>query len=822
MLDWGHAILLLASGAMGADPAAWELCTQGEAWRMTVEPRPAFRRGRVEQALVVSFPGNTESQPGQFASASRTVARPEGERNALTFTVHDSFIGPTAGYHFLQARVNDQVVWEADAAGGSLAEATITVDVTEMVGDRPEITVTLGVWERQRVTNFPLEVVWTEVALEVDGTRRVALTEPVEVRYEPLPPDLPLPAAPPNLDWTPTANVVQPWGHTQRIAVAEHEPWAARLAEEFGFNAIIMLPPEAHNAITGEEDHVTEAEFQAALATYRRAGLRFILYSSIMHCGHAPAWQTGQLAREHPDWSQRDQHGNPVTVYGADWLCPSSPALDYTLRYTRDLVRRYGADAVMLDNQEFFYTEVGGPTCYCEHCQRKFRQYVRQRLGPEGVQRAFGLAVEELRIPTERGDLFNLWIHWRNRVWAEATEVFRAKLRETKPDLVLLTNTQYEFGDWLLATDLQYPHEDAVLSESRGLTSTGMSGKMQLGQALANGRPLWNYVGTFQEPDFTRLREAATIAPLLAATLAHRANPWIVFYGFAEHPPENEAALAELSRYLKFYRQHAADFAAAQPYAEVLSLLSLRARNYLQRPLQPAHLALLRAHHVPADTALETDLPARDLSGFRVIVAEGTACLSNAEAAALAAWVEAGGTLLATPDVGWYDEIGRLRGASVLWSHQDTPSPLTSHPSLRIGRGQVVGVETPEEILEVVAGLRASPVEAGLRASPAAALPPLVRLEPSVPEWEIVPYHLPATKRMIVHCLWHGPADAIPAARLTLRLPPGFTPTNAAWHWPGLEEPRTCSVDLDEKEYLLRLVLPNESLYAVLTLDGLE
>ncbi|HID75987.1 MAG TPA: hypothetical protein EYP56_08330 [Planctomycetaceae bacterium] len=80
-----------------------------------------------------------------------------------------------------------------------------------------------------------------------------------------------------------------------------------------------------------------------------------------------------------------------------------------------------------------------------------------------------------------------LWGHWRNRVWAEATEKFRAGLRKVKPDVISLANTQYGYRSWYLAADLPFAHEDAVLSESRGLTVEEMAKKMTLGQALARG-----------------------------------------------------------------------------------------------------------------------------------------------------------------------------------------------------------------------------------------------------------------------------------------------------------------------------------------------
>ena len=47
----------------------------------------------------------------------------------------------------------------------------------------------------------------------------------------------------------------------------------------------------------------------------------------------------------------------------------------------------------------------------------------------------------------------------------------------------------------------------------------GMASKMVLGRALAQGRALWNYIGTFNETDFTRLREADEVAAVTASSV---------------------------------------------------------------------------------------------------------------------------------------------------------------------------------------------------------------------------------------------------------------------------------------------------------------
>jgi len=94
----------------------------------------------------------------------------------------------------------------------------------------------------------------------------------------PLPPDLPLPALPANgLDWTKDARIVQPWGKTQWDAIvraADRAPWLAR---EFGFNTMIILPPQAHNAISPEAEQITERQFERALEICRANGFRWKL-----------------------------------------------------------------------------------------------------------------------------------------------------------------------------------------------------------------------------------------------------------------------------------------------------------------------------------------------------------------------------------------------------------------------------------------------------------------------------------------------------------------------------------------------------------------
>src|SRR5689334_10298236 len=98
-----------------------------------------------------------------------------------------------------------------------------------------------------------------------------------------LPPDLPLPAADPNVSaWLREATILQPYGHSAYVALANPGERPEKLQQEFGFKVITVQPPDSHNTIARPADKLTEQQFRAALAVYRAAGYRVILYTSVM------------------------------------------------------------------------------------------------------------------------------------------------------------------------------------------------------------------------------------------------------------------------------------------------------------------------------------------------------------------------------------------------------------------------------------------------------------------------------------------------------------------------------------------------------------
>ncbi len=331
-------------------------------------------------------------------------------------------------------------------------------------------------------------------------------------------------------NWIETATIMQPWNLERTAAlVEEREEWIPRL-KQWGFDTVIFVPGPGDI----DPDYPIE-KLRAAADHYHAAGMRVLMYWSIMHVGHHDTWHT--VAQEHPEWWQRDVKDGTVTVYGDEWLCPSTGALEYTINLGIDLAKRMDADGIMLDNNEFHYTDAGA-TCYCEGCQEAFRAYIRGKLG-DGALAALGLDPDTLLIPLPNQPLWGEWVDWRYIVWRDATEQFRRRVRAAMPGAILCANTQYKHN-WVLAVQEQIEAEDLLFSESGNQLGREMACKLAYGHALADGKPVWNYLRTWKEGDLSRLGERDRVHDDLCTSLAWNTAPWIVGYGLVFQAPAQD------------------------------------------------------------------------------------------------------------------------------------------------------------------------------------------------------------------------------------------------------------------------------------------
>jgi hypothetical protein len=111
------------------------------------------------------FPRGTASQPGDFASLTQTAKVLNPNTATISFHYEDDYAGPTAGYHVMQLLVDEKVAWSEDVAGQD--DGTALVNLREFVGQRPQVRITLGVFDLKGVSEYGVEVAFRD--LQVTG-----------------------------------------------------------------------------------------------------------------------------------------------------------------------------------------------------------------------------------------------------------------------------------------------------------------------------------------------------------------------------------------------------------------------------------------------------------------------------------------------------------------------------------------------------------------------------------------------------------------------------------------------------------------------------
>jgi len=114
-----------------------------------------------------SFPAFTPSRPGDCAEISQTAkVLPGIGRYVLRFEEYDNYTGPTAGYHFKQLLIGDQVVWESDVAGGGKGWHKVECDVSRFVRGKREVRLSFRGIDKKGVSQFGVEMGFRELGAE--------------------------------------------------------------------------------------------------------------------------------------------------------------------------------------------------------------------------------------------------------------------------------------------------------------------------------------------------------------------------------------------------------------------------------------------------------------------------------------------------------------------------------------------------------------------------------------------------------------------------------------------------------------------------------
>lgn len=351
----------------------------------------------------------------------------------------------------------------------------------------------------------------------------------------------------------------------------------------------------------------------------------------------------------HPDWiavtadGQKRRHWANPDLWVTCALGPYN--FEFMTQVNREIMTRYQPDGIFSNRWS------GHDICYCEHCQRNFK------------------AASGLALPTKADKLdstYRQYGAWRIKRLRALWALWDSAIRQQRPASRFIPNG---FPDKVLTgreADLFFADQQA----RRGLTPPWANGKgaKEL-RATLGLKPLIGIFSVGVEEEFRwkdSVQSEAEIRIWVAEGTANGMRPCFVKFGGHIYDKRWMEAVANL--YENYYKneQYLRNTA---PLARVGVVYSEQTdRNYGGKPWQQKsgdHLdgfyhALVESR-VPFDMVNDRLLTPGDLQRFKLLILPNIAALSATQCGQLRAFVENGGSLVATFETSLYDEAGKQR-----------------------------------------------------------------------------------------------------------------------------------------------------------------
>lgn len=387
----------------------------------------------------------------------------------------------------------------------------------------------------------------------------------------------------------------------------------------------------------------------------------------------------------HPDWFVHNAKGEPQEYNGTYQACVNGGwSHDYAHRILRESLARYDLDGVffnMTGYQPYDYSGNYRGICHCGNCQRGFAEMFGRGL-PER---------EDFSDPA-----YADYLQFKRRTSQAASKRMYETVKELRPDCGVMGNGHGTFDFMRLEIQRavsrpapEWPHQPGELA--------------RWGAAVGQGKPYscastnfldfqWRFAS--ETPHNHLLRFGQQIA----------SGAQIDYYLLGTFDQDNAEPLEPVQRFLQWHRENGEHLTGTTSLARV-ALYHSRASDlhagatdtgrYRTNGFRGAYRLLLEAR-IPFDFVSDTRMGDPDiaerLSAYDVIVLPDTACLSDAEADVLDAFVASGGALIATGETGLYDEHGNCRDRFAL---ESLPASRVTHAAsgletyIRVGEDEL-------------------------------------------------------------------------------------------------------------------------------------
>jgi len=444
------------------------------------------------------------------------------------------------------------------------------------------------------------------------------------------------------------------------------------------------------------------------------------------------------------DWVQRDADGRLLVYGGRDyyrWLgCQQH---EEYVAYLREVVQQCLTEAKM-DGIEWDGTTY---RCYCELCQRRFREYLEAKYADNNVLGLFGIPhFRNVRIPTHdnrRDPLFQELLEFRQDFMTQRLREYNDLIKSINPEAAQVTYDLHpaprepiESVDILVDENHNFPFlQDGVLTTKfRGLKHGFALGRVVLSTAWLRApstrerRDAFAFKNeqelvTFGAPasDLRRPETAAEVQLDLAEAAmygGHMITPtWATrSIGGNRAAFEDPRLYEPLHRYMDFFRRHEDLYDVRNSLANVAIFRghsSITFDFFNSYPCVVGMEQICLQHQIPFEMLFSFQLDS--LEQYDAIVLAEQTCLSNEEIEAFLGFVNDGGGLVITGRTGLYDDRNRHRSSYPFERLLDNPRvvffpdtperlsmPESDHPP------RYRDMRLPKRSDEIVAGMMAA------------------------------------------------------------------------------------------------------------------
>ncbi len=389
----------------------------------------------------------------------------------------------------------------------------------------------------------------------------------------------------------------------------------------------------------------------------------------------------------HPDWFVHNPKGEALEYNGTYQACVNGGWYqDYSLQIISESLGTYDVDGVffnMFGYTNFDYSGRYFGICVCDNCRRRFRDMYGKSLPLK----------EDFSDPA-----YADYLEFKDRTSLELRSKVYRHIKQVAPQVAMTGHR----GD----SDLIRMETQRAVDRPQPEWPYQAGEQARWGQAYGQGKTVSSTSANFIDYAWRFVSETGAYQ-LARAAQQIASGATLDFYLLGVMEQDDKSAFADTSKLFHWHKANERHYTGLKPASKIALYHSHRVTSghgagaYAKRTasghlaeaaFRGAYRALVEAR-LPFDLVVDEVLTgkagAEVMAGYDALVLPNVTCMSDAEAAVIDAWVEAGGTLLATGETALYDAQGVARERPALKSLPITDRPMArprvAHGELPIG-----------------------------------------------------------------------------------------------------------------------------------------